>query len=114
MNAINKEAYVYRITVNSTNKKYIGFHKLKDGEIIDNYIHSSKCPIFLKDFSKGDNNYEIIAEGTAIDMANLERKMLLEVDAKNNEEYYNKSLDRIRTVEKVAHINPNSLEDALY
>ena len=36
MNAINKEAYVYRITVNSTNKKYIGFHKLKDGEIIDN------------------------------------------------------------------------------
>ena len=91
MNAINKEAYVYRITVNSTNKKYIGFHKLKDGEIIDNYIHSSKCPIFLKDFSKGDNNYEIIAEGTAIDMANSERKMLLEVDAKNNDEYYNKS-----------------------
>ena len=31
-----------------------------------------------------------------------------------DEEYYNKSLDRIRTVEKVAHINPNSLEDALY
>ena len=31
-----------------------------------------------------------------------------------DEEYYNKSLDRIRTVEEVAHINPNSLEDALY
>tara|TARA_B100000287_G_scaffold350614_1_gene339483 strand:- start:49 stop:990 length:942 start_codon:yes stop_codon:yes gene_type:complete len=31
-----------------------------------------------------------------------------------DEEYYNKSLDRIRTVEKVAQINPNSLEDALY
>ena len=31
-----------------------------------------------------------------------------------DEEYYNKSLDRIKTVEKVAHINPNSLEDALY
>ena len=87
----NYEAYVYKITVNSTNKKYIGFHKLKDGDVIGDYLHSSKCPIFLKDFSKGDNKYEIIAKGTAIDMANLERDMLLEVDAKNNEEYYNKS-----------------------
>ena len=24
----NTKAYVYKITVNSTNKKYIGFHKL--------------------------------------------------------------------------------------
>jgi hypothetical protein len=87
----NTKAYVYKITVNSTNKKYIGFHKLKEGEVVSNYIHSSEDAIFQEDFAKGDNTYEIIAEGNATDMATLERDMLLEVDAKNNEEYYNKS-----------------------
>mgnify|MGYP001386255410 CR=1 FL=1 len=88
---MNQEAYVYEITVNGTGKKYIGFHKLKKGETISNYIHSSKCPIFLEDFAKGDNEYKIVARGTATDMATLEKDMLLEVDAKNNPDYYNKS-----------------------
>ena len=85
---MNYEAYVYQITVNDTGKKYIGFHK---GKFDGTYHHSSKCPIFQKDFAKGNNTIECVATGTAIDMATLEHDMLLEVDAKNNDEYYNKS-----------------------
>jgi len=88
---MNQEAYVYEITVNGTGKKYIGYHVLRKGEIISNYIHSSKCPIFMEDFAEGDNEYKIVKQGTKINMATLERNMLLEVDANNNEEYYNKS-----------------------
>ena len=85
---MNYEAYVYQITVNDTGKKYIGFHK---GKFDGTYHHSSKCPIFQQDFAKGNNTIECVATGTAIDMATLEHDMLLEVDAKNNDEYYNKS-----------------------
>ena len=85
---MNYEAYVYKITVNDTGKKYIGYHK---GKFDGTYHHSSKCPIFQEDFAKGDNTIECVATGTSIDMATLEHNMLLEVDAKNNDEYYNKS-----------------------
>ena len=82
------EAYVYKITVNDTGKKYIGYHK---GKFDGTYHHSSKCPIFMEDFAKGNNTIECVATGTVIDMATLEHNMLLEVDAKNNDEYYNNS-----------------------
>jgi hypothetical protein len=85
---MNYEAYVYQITVNDTGKKYIGFHK---GKFDGTYHHSSKDPVFMEDFAKGNNKIELIKTGTAIDMATLEHNMLLEVDAKNNDEYYNKS-----------------------
>jgi len=85
---MNYEAYVYQITVNDTGKKYIGFHK---GKFDGTYHHSSKDPVFQEDFAKGNNKIELIKTGTAIDMATLEHNMLLEVDAKNNDEYYNKS-----------------------
>ena len=82
------EAYVYKITVNDTGKKYIGYHK---GKFDGTYHHSSKCPVFMEDFAEGNNTIECVATGTVIDMATLEHNMLLEVDAKNNDEYYNKS-----------------------
>ena len=82
------EAYLYEITVNGTGKKYIGYHKgIYDGT----YLHSSECPIFAEDFAKNDNEYKILDTGTAIAMATKEHLMLLEVDAKNNPDYYNKS-----------------------
>ena len=81
---MNYEAYVYQITVNDTGKKYIGFHK---GKFDGTYHHSSKDPVFQEDFAKGNNKIELIKTGTAIDMATLEHNMLLEVDAKNNDEY---------------------------
>lgn len=82
------EAYVYEITVNDTGKKYIGYHK---GKFDGTYHHSSKCSVFQEDFAKGNNTIKCVATGTVIDMATLEYKMLLEVDAKNNIQYYNKS-----------------------
>jgi len=82
------EAYLYEITVNGTGKKYIGWHMgVSDGT----YLHSSKCPIFAKDFAQNDNEYKILATGTAIAMATKEHLMLLEVNAKKNPDYYNKS-----------------------
>ena len=102
---MNYEAYVYQITVNDTGKKYIGYHK---GKFDGTYHHSSKCPIFQKDFAKGNNIIKCVATGTAINMATLEHKMLLEVDAKNNGEYYNKSNgggNNVKTVGKLDDIN---------
>lgn len=85
---MNNEAYLYEILVKSTGKKYIGWHaKPFDGT----YLHSSECPIFLKDFAKNDNDYNIIDTGTKTEMATKEHMMLMEVDAKNNPDYYNKS-----------------------
>ena len=86
--SMSYEAYVYKITVNHTGKKYIGYHI---GKFDGTYHHSSECPVFAEDFAEGNNTIECIATGTAINMATLEHKMLLEVDAKNNDEYYNKS-----------------------
>jgi len=82
------EAYLYKVTVKSTKKMYIGWHK---GKSDGTYYHSSKCPIFAKDFAKNDNEYEILEYGTCQEMATKENEMLKEVDAKNNEDYYNKS-----------------------
>ena len=84
----NYEAYLYKITVHKTEKVYIGWHK---GKADGTYYHSSKCPIFRKDFANKDNSYEILDYGTCQEMATKENEMLLEVDAKNNDDYYNKS-----------------------
>ena len=82
------EAYLYKITVNHTGKKYIGWHL---GQADGSYLHSSKNKVFQKDFAKNDNTYEILDYGTATEMATKEYEMLQEVDAKNNEDYYNGS-----------------------
>lgn len=83
------EAYLYEITIVDTGRIYIGFRsKPYDGT----YIHSSKCKIFARDLGKAKKIiYKILEYGTAIDMATKERKMLKEVNAKDNPMYYNKS-----------------------
>lgn len=82
------EAYVYRWTHKITNKKYIGYHK---GSIHDSYDTSATCQEMIDAFGEGNLEFEVVAKGTVEDMIALERKMLLEVDARNNDEYYNKS-----------------------
>ena len=84
----NYEAYLYKITVNHTGKIYIGWHL---GKADGSYLHSCKNKVFQKDFAKNDNTYEILDYGTATEMATKENEMLKEVDAKNNENYYNGS-----------------------
>ena len=83
------EAYLYEIKIVDTDRTYVGFRsKPYDGT----YIHSSKCEIFAADLGKAKKIiYKILEYGTAIDMATKERKVLKEVDAKNNPKYYNKS-----------------------
>ena len=83
------EAYLYKITVNHTGKIYLGWHL---GKTDGTYLHScKKNKVFRKDFAKNDNTYEILDYGTATKMATKEYEMLKEVDAKNNEDYYNGS-----------------------
>jgi len=83
------EGYLYKITVVDTGKKYIGYRsKPYDGT----YYFSSECPIFAKDLSEANKIiFEILDYGYNIDMGSKERKMLVEVNAKDNPEYYNKS-----------------------
>ena len=85
----NYEGYLYKITVVDTGKKYIGYRsKPYDGT----YYFSSKCSIFARDLSKASKIiYEILDYGYNVDMATKEREMLVEVNAKDNQEYYNKS-----------------------
>ncbi len=85
----NYEGYLYKIKVVDTNKIYVGYRsKPYDGT----YFFSSECPIFARDLSKASKIiYEILDYGYNIDMATKEREMLVEVNAKDNSDYYNKS-----------------------
>jgi|TARA_E500000318_G_C3551618_1_gene209175 hypothetical protein len=85
----NYEGYLYKITVTDTGKKYIGYRsKPYDGT----YFYSSECPIFASDLANAKKIvYEILDYGYNIDMATREREMLVEVNAKDNPDYYNKS-----------------------
>lgn len=82
------EAFVYVWKNTTNNKKYIGYHA---GSIHDGYDTSTTSDEMKEAFAKGQLVREIISVGSKQDMIALERKMLLEVDAKNSDEYYNKS-----------------------
>ena len=82
------EAYVYQIKIKTLNTIYIGWHK---GLVSDTYIHSSTSEELKKDMNEYGYDIEIIQKGTCEQMALLERKMLSEVNAKDNPKYYNKS-----------------------
>ena len=81
------EAYVYKITVKNIEKIYIGYHV---GHEQDPYVHSSTDEQMKIDMRKHDFNYEIIERGTKQNMANLEHKLLTEVDAKNNPKIFDR------------------------
>ena len=82
------DSFVYIWTNTLTNQKYIGVHK---GTPDDGYVCSSK--IMLEDYQSNPSTFkrEIIAFGSFDDMYELESKMLREVDAAKNPQYYNQS-----------------------
>ncbi len=81
-----KEAFVYCWTDHKTNKLYIGSHK---GTTDDGYVCSSKH--MLEEYKKRPNDFtrQIIAEGSVEDIRQLETKILVTVNAKVNEDFYN-------------------------
>lgn len=79
--------FVYQWTNLTTNRKYIGYHK---GSEDDGYVSSSKY--FNEDYNTNPSNFkrEILAWGSTQDMIALETKLLKEVDAARNPDYYNR------------------------
>ena len=84
------EAYVYRFTNSDNGKIYIGFHK---GSTVDKYQHSSKSKEFNEDFANPKITFifDVISYGSMKDMKQLEYEKLTEVDARNNDLYYNQT-----------------------
>lgn len=84
------EAYLYRFKNLENQKKYLGIHK---GTVEDEYWHSSKNVEFAKAFANPNSKflYEVLEYGKYDYLTYKEHKMLSDVDAKNNPQYYNLS-----------------------
>ena len=82
------DSFVYIWTNTLTNQKYIGVHK---GNPDDGYVCSSK--IMLEDYQSNPSIFrrEIIAFVSFDNMYELETKMLHDIDAARNPNYYNQS-----------------------
>ena len=80
------EAFVYKWTDSSNRKMYIGSHK---GTVDDGYIGSGKH--FKRAYNKRPEVFsrEILYVGTYEDVLELEEFILTELNAANNDEYYN-------------------------
>lgn len=96
------EAFVYEWKNKTNGKKYIGYHQ---GDENDGYVFSSKDEELLEAIARGQMERTIVANGTTQDMITLERNMLLEADAANNPEYYNKTNGGGKDLK--AYIQPN-------
>lgn len=81
------ESFVYCWTDKKTNKLYVGSHK---GSIEDGYICSSKYMLEEYKNRPEDFSRQIIAHGNLNDIRKLESKILKSVNAKLNENFYNK------------------------
>jgi hypothetical protein len=81
------EAFVYCWVDRATNKLYVGSHK---GSTDDGYICSSKH--MLKEYKERPTDFsrQIVAEGLHSDMRKFEGAILKSVNAKNDEQFYNK------------------------
>ena len=81
------EAFVYCWTDKLTNKLYVGSHK---GSTSDSYVCSSKY--MMEEYRKRPQDFsrQIVAEGTLADVRKLEATILQSVNARLNEDFYNK------------------------
>jgi len=116
------EAYLYKYTNEDTGKIYLGYHV---GSVGDDYHHSSTNEEFNQAFSSPNSNikFDVLSYGSKVNMLQLENKYLSQVDAKNNDQYYNKTngsqqfthIDLTKCESLVKDINdgryPTTLED---
>ena len=84
----NDEAYLYQLVNLNNKKRYVGVHK---GSANDDYLHSSTNVELKKELQEDDFSYEILEYGSYKEMSQREHIILLEADAKNNDEFYNLS-----------------------
>ncbi len=84
------DAFVYRFTNLENDKQYVGYHK---GIVGDGYWNSSTCDEFNEIYTNSNSRlrYEILDYGVDMEMKQAEYRLLSSVDARNNDEYYNKS-----------------------
>ena len=80
------EAFVYSWKNKTTGRLYVGYHK---GLPTDGYVCSSKK--FLLEYKENPANFErfIIANGTTNDMRKLETAILTQINAADDEDFYN-------------------------
>lgn len=83
---MEKEAFVYCWTDHLRNMLYIGYHK---GSLDDGYVCSSKLMKEQYKERPSDFTREIIAQGSKEDMVKFERKILVSMNAKDDESCYN-------------------------
>ena len=96
----NYEGFVYKIVVLKTSVKteatiYVGSHGSEKHEIKvgDGYWHSSTCDIFQEIYTNSSSElfYEVLNYQDDYKITlNVEAKMLTEVNAKDNDNYFNK------------------------
>ena len=82
------EAFVYCWTDIAREKLYVGYHK---GTPDDGYVCSSKTMLFEYNQRPKDFVRQIIATGTHKDMVAFETTLLKNIDAKNDDGFYNKN-----------------------
>jgi len=109
----NYDAFVYKWTCKSTGMQYIGYHV---GNPADGYKFSSDKLQVLYDKQPENFEREILAVGNAIEMKAFETGFLRAVDAKNNEDYYNKHNNDeayLLTAKSVCNNNMKTIEAVL-
>lgn len=84
------EAILYGYRNEDSGKMYIGFHKTK--EEYDNYIASTNCPEFQRDYENGLLNKHVLFRGDVSEAITLEHFVLTKFDARNNPNFYNRSV----------------------
>ena len=106
------ESFCYKFTDLKTNKAYIGKHK---GYVGDGYLCSPTDVVLEKLISNSRSNlkYEVIAYGSDADMIIFESRLLNEVDAANNENYFNKSNGGISKVKAPRLIEMQKIVDSI-
>jgi hypothetical protein len=82
-------SYVYKITSDKLNKTYIGYHK-ENGKTYYGSPTDNELILLISDPS-AELIFEIVDFGSKEEMKQLEYEMLSEVDARNNDNYWNKT-----------------------
>ena len=83
------DSYVYKLSSKKLNKTYIGYH-LENGKTYYGSPTDKELILLISD-SNSDLVFEIVEYGSKLEMMQLEHELLVEADARNNPNYWNKT-----------------------